>query len=138
MRAQHIRKSQRRPQLVPVDLNAFCAAKQQVNAQQDLIYERLEINAMITERVVGNGMHPTVVSIAFDHIFFTAEQARAILPTLLQVNDEIDRLRRPIKSSHQARELIADIKAGIGLKKWYPRQGSNLRPFAPEANALIH
>lgn len=21
---------------------------------------------------------------------------------------------------------------------WYPRQGSNLRPFAPEANALIH
>ena len=25
-----------------------------------------------------------------------------------------------------------------GLKKWYPRQGSNLRPFAPEANALIH
>jgi len=23
-------------------------------------------------------------------------------------------------------------------KIWYPRQGSNLRPFAPEANALIH
>jgi len=26
----------------------------------------------------------------------------------------------------------------LTVKKWYPRQGSNLRPFAPEANALIH
>ena len=26
----------------------------------------------------------------------------------------------------------------LELIKWYPRQGSNLRPFAPEANALIH
>jgi hypothetical protein len=32
----------------------------------------------------------------------------------------------------------AEMKAEMRLEKWYPRQGSNLRPFAPEANALIH
>ena len=36
------------------------------------------------------------------------------------------------------RELKAEVKAELTVKKWYPRQGSNLRPFAPEANALIH
>ena len=36
------------------------------------------------------------------------------------------------------RELNAEMKAESGAEKWYPRQGSNLRPFAPEANALIH
>ncbi len=30
--------------------------------------------------------------------------------------------------------LSSAMKCGV----WYPRQGSNLRPFAPEANALIH
>jgi hypothetical protein len=35
-------------------------------------------------------------------------------------------------------ELKAEVKAESTVKKWYPRQGSNLRPFAPEANALIH
>ena len=30
------------------------------------------------------------------------------------------------------------VLEGTHLKIWYPRQGSNLRPFAPEANALIH
>ena len=32
----------------------------------------------------------------------------------------------------------ADTKADMEGKIDYPRQGSNLRPFAPEANALIH
>ena len=32
----------------------------------------------------------------------------------------------------------ADMKAETTAEKWYPRQGLNLRPFAPEANALIH
>jgi hypothetical protein len=32
----------------------------------------------------------------------------------------------------------ADMKAELPREKWYPRQDLNLRPFAPEANALIH
>jgi hypothetical protein len=34
--------------------------------------------------------------------------------------------------------MNAEMKAESPLKTWYPRQGLNLRPFAPEANALIH
>jgi hypothetical protein len=33
---------------------------------------------------------------------------------------------------------LAEFRNGFVLFCWYPRQGSNLRPFAPEANALIH
>jgi hypothetical protein len=103
MRAQHTKNSQCRPQLrvVLVDLNAYRAAKQQTEQREHLIEQRREVIELITERVVEQWDTP---SGGFDRQFFyyalrkvsegqafSVDQARAILPVLLQVTDELDR-----------------------------------------------
>src|SRR6185369_12707449 len=63
---------------------------------------------------------------------------------IIPQNGSVKRMRRA--SSEEGREpqsIRCDnkdkaIKADTTWKIDYPRQGSNLRPFAPEANALIH
>jgi hypothetical protein len=37
------------------------------------------------------------------------------------------------KLREKKKMMKAEMKAESSLEKWYPRQGLNLRPFAPEA-----
>lgn len=106
MRAKNSRNDQRRPQLSvvlpPVSLNQYRAAKQRLSDQQHLINERLEINGMIAERVIENWDNENggfnreyfywLLSRVSEQTAFSIDQAKQVLPALLQVNDEIERL----------------------------------------------
>ncbi len=103
MQAQH-KEPKRRPQLavVPVDLNAYRVAKEQRAAKQQLISERSQVNGMIAERVIeqwdvrsggfDRDFFYYVLRRVSEHTVFTLQQAKVVLPALLEVNDEIDRL----------------------------------------------
>lgn len=87
-------------------------------------------------RVSGFEGHPQLLTADcyFHNLRFTILAHRA---TVTNEKRERPKILRIIHVT-SARGLRPSNWALFLSKDWYPRQGSNLRPFAPEANALIH
>ena len=67
-------------------------------------------------------------------VFIVATSGGTNIMSVRKIRNANDRTLWALARARGVLKLMRVLRS----ENWYPRQGSNLRPFAPEANALIH